>query len=221
MAQTPKYVYVVFSSTQYIIAKCIRLVTGHRYNHVSISLDGNLQTLYSFARRYEDTPFCGGFVVETPERYLRRNTAANVQICAIPVTDEQYESIRAHIDAYVAEEHEYVYNYISALTFLVRQRVALEKCHTCVDFAVELISMTGANISHERFYSIRGLARNLSRYKIYEGHFYAPMTLSDMPSPYATRHSKRFRIRETVTNVSTLMQRYWQSVRWKPRLKDK
>ena len=53
MTDSPKYVYVIFSSTQYMIAKCIRAMTNHRYNHVSISLDGNLQTLYSFARRYD------------------------------------------------------------------------------------------------------------------------------------------------------------------------
>lgn len=219
MTDSPKYVYVIFSSTQYMIAKCIRAMTRHRYNHVSISLDGNLQTLYSFARRYDDTPFCGGFVVETPERYLRRNTAATVQICAIPVTNEVYDTIRAHLDGYVTKEQEYIYNYISALTFLFRRRVTLEKCHTCVDFATEVISMTGAGISADRFYSIRGLARNLNRYKVYEGHFYAPLTLSDMPSSFFAKHSEKFKFKQTVANVSTLMTRYWQSVRWKPRLK--
>ena len=103
MTDSPKYVYVVFSSTQYMIAKFIRAFTHHRYNHVSIALDGNLQTLYSFARRYDDTPFCGGFVVETPERYIRRNVAATVQICAIPVTNEQYNTIRDHLLVYEAE----------------------------------------------------------------------------------------------------------------------
>ena len=217
--QTTKYVYVVFSSTQYRIAKCIRTLTHHRYNHVSISLDGNLQTLYSFARRYEDTPFCGGFVVETPERYMRRNVAASVQICAIPVTDEQHAVIRAHLDTYEAEAQEYVYNYIGALTFLFRHRVTLEKCHTCVDFATELVSMTGAGIAPDRFYSIRDLARNLVRYKVYEGHFYAPLTLSDMPSEYAKRHSERFRIQETARNFAILAKRYHQSAYHKPRLK--
>ena len=42
MTDSPKYVYVVFSSTQYMIAKFIRAFTHHRYNHVSIALDGNL-----------------------------------------------------------------------------------------------------------------------------------------------------------------------------------
>ena len=219
MADSPKYVYVIFSSTQYMIAKFIRSLTHHRYNHVSISLDGNLQTLYSFARRYDDTPFCGGFVVETPERYIRRNTAATVQICAIPVTDREYDAIRAHLESYVAEDQSYVYNYIGALTFLFRRRVALEKCHTCVDFATELISMTGVGISPNRFYSIRGLARQLARYKIYEGYFYAPLTLSDKPSPFLTRHSKRFRIKETVRNVSTLIGRYLSTLTWVKRLK--
>ena len=219
MTDSPKYVYVVFSSTQYMIAKCIRTLTHHRYNHVSISLDGNLQTLYSFARRYEDTPFCGGFVVETPERYMRRNVAASVQVCAIPVTDAQHDAIRAHLQAYQSEAKEYVYNYIGALTFLFRRRIALEKCHTCVDFATELASMTDAGISPERFYSIRGLARNLARYKVYEGHFYAPLTLSDMPSEYAKRHSKRFRIKETAHSFAVLAKRYHQSLYHKPRLK--
>ena len=215
MTDSPKYVYVMFSSTQYMIAKFIRAFTRHRYNHVSISLDGNLQTMYSFARRYEDTPFCGGFVVETPERYIRRNMAATVQICAIPVTDEVHSEISAHLQAYQAEAQDYVYNYIGALTFLFRRRVALERCHTCVDFATEVISMTGAAINPDRFYSIRGLARNLNRYKIYEGHFYAPLTLSDMPSEYAKHHSKRFRIKETVKNLATLSKRYAASFKVK------
>ena len=219
LTDSTKYVYVVFSSTQYMIAKCIRLLTRHRYNHVSISLDGNLQTLYSFARRYEDTPFCGGFVVETPERYIRRNVAATVQICAIPVTDKQHATIRAHLETYQANATDYVYNYIGALTFLFRRRVALEKCHTCVDFATELVSMTSAGISPDRFYSIHGLARNLARYKVYEGHFYAPLTLSDMPSEYAKRHSKRFRIKQTAHSFAVLAKRYHQSVYHKPRLK--
>ncbi len=215
MTDSPKYVYVMFSSTQYMIAKFIRAFTHHRYNHVSISLDGNLQTMYSFARRYEDTPFCGGFVVETPERYIRRNVAASVQICAIPVTDAQYAIIRDRLSAYTAEAQDYVYNYVGALTFLFRRRVALEKCHTCVDFATELISMTGAGINPARFYSIRGLARNLARYKVYEGHYYAPLTLSDMPSEYAKHHTKRFRIKETAKNLSILIGRYASSLKIK------
>lgn len=212
MTDSPKYVYVVFSSTQYMIAKFIRVFTHHRYNHVSISLDGNMQMLYSFARRYEDTPFCGGFVVETPERYIRRNEAASVQICAIPVTDEVHDAVRAHLEAYESEAQDYIYNYIGALTFLFRRRVALDKCHTCVDFATEVVSMTGADINPDRFYSIRGLARNLARYKVYEGHFYAPLTLLDMPSEYKKHHSKRFRIKETAKNFAILSKRYARSL---------
>ena len=30
MTDSPKYVYVIFSSTQYMIAKCIRAMTNHR-----------------------------------------------------------------------------------------------------------------------------------------------------------------------------------------------
>ena len=88
-----------------------------------------------------------------------------------------------------------------------------------MDFATELVSMTGAGIAPDRFYSIRGLARNLVRYKVYEGHFYAPLTLSDMPSEYAKRHSERFRIQETVRNFAILAKRYHQSAYHKPRLK--
>ena len=175
--------------------------------------------IYIIRSRYEDTPFCGGFVVETPERYIRRNTAASVQICAIPVTDEVHAALREHVQTYQADAQDYVYNYIGALTFLFRHRVSLEKCHTCVDFATELITLTGAGISPDRFYSIRGLARQLARYKVYEGHFYAPLQLSDMPSEYSTKHTKRFCIKETVRNFAILAKRYYHSTYWLPRLK--
>ena len=56
---------VVFSATPYRMGAFIRATTHSTYNHVSVSLrEGG--ALYSFARKYCNVPFCGGFVKESP-----------------------------------------------------------------------------------------------------------------------------------------------------------
>ena len=79
------YIYVVFSSTPYKIGKTIRMLTGEKYNHVSISLDAELTQMYSFARRYYKTPFYGGFVKESLSRYQLNQNKATIKICKMGV----------------------------------------------------------------------------------------------------------------------------------------
>ena len=69
------FLYIVVSSTPSRMGHFIRRITGQDYNHISVSLDPQLLTMYSFARRYYRTPLFGGFVQETPARYCINGTA--------------------------------------------------------------------------------------------------------------------------------------------------
>ena len=85
-----RHLYVVFSSTPWKMGSFIRMMTHNGYNHVAIATDPELKTLYSFARRYCDTPFYGGFVCESAVRYRNRGHIADIKVCAVPVSEEQY-----------------------------------------------------------------------------------------------------------------------------------
>ena len=94
--EAKKKIYIVISQTGSIVSKFIRIVTRDRYNHVSVTLDKELNTMYSFGRIYTYNPFIGGFVKESVnngafKRFIR-NTVAVILELEIP----QQVSCRSH-----------------------------------------------------------------------------------------------------------------------------
>ena len=59
-------IYVVLTYTGTVLSRFVKLFTKGEYSHVSISLDENLEEMYSFGRINPYIPFWGGFVQESP-----------------------------------------------------------------------------------------------------------------------------------------------------------
>lgn len=107
-----KYIYVVLTKTDTIVARAIRWVTGAKYSHASLSLDERLCPMYSFARKYINFPFIGTMVKETAGAGVY-GKFSKVPCCIlkIPVTDDQYHGVKKIIND-MWESHQYRYNYI-------------------------------------------------------------------------------------------------------------
>lgn len=164
-----RHIYVVFSSTPYTLGKAIRTLTRETYNHVSIALDQDLTQMYGFARRYYKTPLYGGFVAESPSRYYRGNTAANIRVCQLEVTQGQYEQLQQRLLQMYSHREQYLYNHLSALSSLLRRSVRLRDAYTCVEFCVHILASLGLDVNPKRFYSVGDLERLLRPYTIYTG----------------------------------------------------
>ena len=61
-----EYVYVVVTQTGTVLSRILKAITHANYNHVSLSVDPTLRTMYSFGRKNAYNPFFGGFVMESP-----------------------------------------------------------------------------------------------------------------------------------------------------------
>ena len=61
-----KKIYIVLTYTGTWLSKVVRFYTRKDYSHVSISLDENLNNMYSFGRINPYNPFSCGFVKESP-----------------------------------------------------------------------------------------------------------------------------------------------------------
>lgn len=166
-----KMLYVVFSATPLKMGSVIRGVTREKYNHVSISFSENLSEMYSYARRHNETPFVGGFVKETPCRYKNKDRVADVFVCALPITTEQFEKVTAVIEQMKSDSDSHRYNMYSAATALISKRVHIPKCMTCIEFVVYILSMVSDKVSANRFYTIEKLRSLLACKEIYSGPF--------------------------------------------------
>lgn len=136
-----KQIYIVVSQTGTILSRFLKLVTSAEYNHVSISLVPDLQTMYSFGRRHPYNPFWGGFVVESPHAgTFKRFSETKVIVLSIAVSEEQYEAIRSKLNLMLSHRKTYHYNYLGLglAAFHIYYRKA--KHYYCSEFVKELLA---------------------------------------------------------------------------------
>lgn len=183
-----KSIYVVFSSTPYKIGKAIRALTRETYNHVSISLDESLTKMYSFSRRYYRTPFYGGFVQESVSRYHLKGSTAQIRVCRLPVTNQQYETLEAHLTELFEQKERYLYNHLSVSAALLHKPVKVRDAYTCVEFCVKILRSCGVALDPDAYYSVGDLEQKLRNFTIYTG-----------PAPDADIYDAAFFARRPVT----------------------
>lgn len=120
-------VYIVLSHTGTVLSNLIKTFTNAEFSHVSISLDKDLEEMYSFGRLNPYNPFYAGFVHEeihsgTFKRF--RNTKA--EIYSLPVTKNQYIKIQKVLENMKSEKETYSFNIVglfaNGLNIKYRQR---------------------------------------------------------------------------------------------------
>ena len=93
-----KKIYIVLTHTGTVLSKIVRFYTGKEFSHVSISLDEDLNQMYSFGRLNPYIPFIGGFVKESPHYgTFKRFYKTKTKIYSLEVDDYQYKKIRKMI----------------------------------------------------------------------------------------------------------------------------
>ncbi len=106
-----KKLYIVLTRTASVLSRVINVVKNSEYGHVSISLDKDLNRLYSFGRLNPYNPFIGGFVKEGIETgTFKRFKDTTCLVMEINVTDEQYENAERIIENFYANKEAYKYN---------------------------------------------------------------------------------------------------------------
>lgn len=163
-----KSIYIVFFATDLKVGKFIRLMTRNHYNHVSISMNG-LSTFYSYSRLYMNHPSVGGFVEESPNRYLMSNKT-DVKGIKIEVDDCTYDMIEQYINGILARPELYVYNYLSAAGYIIGRRIFRNNAYTCVEFVRDLLVYAGVlSENGSSCVKIRELENELQSYDCVEG----------------------------------------------------
>lgn len=162
-------VYIVFSATPYKMGKMIRTVLRNDYNHISLSFDEDLSTMYTFARFHENMPLYGGFVSESPCRYQRGGHSARVKVCRVDMPEENYCALRSFVDHMEQDHRKYIYNLYSAMFTPLHLRLMIRDSYTCAEFVGDALSMAGLDIPMGEFHSLKGLEQQLASCVVYEG----------------------------------------------------
>ena len=204
-SSTDRYIYVVFMFTTTGVGKFIRVMTGHPYNHVSLSLYPDLRVLYTFARHHENTPFYGGFIRESLRRFPR-DTRTQLKVCRLRLTAEQYQALCDFLQPFFDHPEEYVYNLLSAAATVGSKRLRLSKSYTCVEFVTDALQASGYLTAVPAFCPIKELEKLLNDTVIYEGSVLGyPLPESWEGDTYPEKQKTLDGVTATAGNVGKLL----------------
>ena len=142
--QEERKLYIVVSQTGTALSRILKVLTGAKYNHASLSLEESLVPMYSFGRKYPCNPFWGAFVREYPDKgtFGRfRNTEA--QVLALPCTQAQYDAIRERIEKMWREREKYHYNYGGLFLAYFSKKHRRKHHYYCSEFVREILERSG------------------------------------------------------------------------------
>lgn len=134
------HIYIVVTQTGTILSRLLKVITNADYNHVSISSDPALNTLYSFGRKNAYNPFWGGFVKESPHfGTFKRFSETEAVVLSLPVTKEMKENIENRLVEMYQHRREYRYDTLGLLLAWIKILYVRENTYYCSSFVRDFL----------------------------------------------------------------------------------
>ena len=136
--------YIVLTRTNTVLSRLIGIFKKDQYTHAAISLDSDLNQMYSFGRRNTYNPFIGCFRKEDIHEgvYGLCKTLPGA-IIEVEVTAEQYRKATELLDQFIYHRDNYKYNYQGLLYGLLDKPLCVEDSFLCSEFVYYILSESG------------------------------------------------------------------------------
>ena len=161
-----KKIYVVLTHTGTLLSKVIRCYTKDEFSHVSISLDEELEEMYSFGRLNPYNPFWGGFVHESIKNgTFKRFKNTRTEIYSLNIEDEQYNRLVKIINHFKMNTQKYSFNILGLACVSIKRKIRRKNNFYCAEFVKHVLKSVGITsvaelpeiIKPEDFKKIEGL----------------------------------------------------------------
>ncbi len=136
-----KKIYIVLSQTGTVLSRIIKMLTGAKYCHASISLSEDLSTMYSFGRIYPHNPFYGGYVKESPNYgTFKRFNKTRIVVLEFSVEDNTYTQMKTRLEEMYAHKDGYGYNYLGLVGAMFKRHRTRQNKFYCSEFVNHICS---------------------------------------------------------------------------------
>lgn len=140
-----KNIYIMISQTGTSCSKIFQLFTRAPYNHASIALDEDLNSLYSFARQNLYIPLIAGFVKEDiNEGIYKFHDNTLCQIYRLSITEEQYLTLQQSIREFEENKDRYGYNFAGLVAMLFNIPYHRQYHYVCSQFVAYVLQESNA-----------------------------------------------------------------------------
>lgn len=135
-----KSIYILLTKSDTCVAKMIKLTTDDKYTHVSISFDESLQPLYSFARKYVNTPLPAGLKTEPfTKGFYKKYNHIPCALYELEVDDEVYDAAKSEVEQMMEEASTYQFNIIGLLLCRLNVPLHRNRHYFCSEFVSEVL----------------------------------------------------------------------------------
>lgn len=144
MTRSSRELYIIISHTPSVVSRIIKQFTHTPYNHVSVSLDAELNHMFSFGRRYKYFPWYGGFVRESLDSgTMGRFTETEAIILTLNVEEDIYDDVRAKLENMLEHKYAYRFDTLGLLAAIFGKCLKRDKYYYCSAFVRELLVESG------------------------------------------------------------------------------
>lgn len=159
-----KKIYIVLTYSGTLLSKVIKEFTKDEFSHVSISLDIELEQMYSFGRLHPYNMFMAGFVQEKiHEGTFKRFYNTRTKVYELAVTDEQYNKVVETIENIKKEREKYKFNILGLFAVGFHKKLRNKNSFYCAEFVKYVMEQAKIDIKlpeivkPEDFKQIEGL----------------------------------------------------------------
>ena len=144
MNVTKKQIYIIITHTPSVVSKIIRRFTHTPYNHVSVSLDAELERMFSFGRWYKYFPWIGGFVRESPHfGTLGRFPNTEAIVLKMNIDEDAYDGISKRLEDMLVHKYTYKYDSWGLILAIFGKTKKRENHYYCTAFLRDLLKDFG------------------------------------------------------------------------------
>lgn len=139
-----RHLYIVLTRTNTVMSNLIQILKNDEYTHAAISLDKELNHMYSFGRRNTYNPFVGRFKKEDINEGIYKicNTLPGA-IIEVEVSEEQYVKAKVLLEHFISNSHLYKYNYKGLVHSLLNKPVCSDYSFLCSEFVYHILKESG------------------------------------------------------------------------------
>ena len=161
-----KKIYIILTHTGTALSTIIKYYTKDEFSHISISLDENLEEMYSFGRLNPYNPFWGGFVHESIKNgTFKRFKNTRTEIYSLNIENEQYERLVKIIKYFNKNKNKYSFNILGLACVSIKKKIKRKNNFYCAEFVKHVLKSAGVTsvsglpkiIKPEDFKNIDGL----------------------------------------------------------------
>ena len=139
-----KHLYKVLVRTNTLISRLIQIAKKDEYTHAALSLDANLDCMYSFGRKFTLFPFIGRFKREAIDKGVYRfNRTLPGIVLKVEVPIYQYQKVQSLLSQFILRDDILKYNYLGLVHGLFNRAVYCEDRFTCSEFVSYVLKESG------------------------------------------------------------------------------